>query len=190
MADKDSQPVVVSETEKTFEFFINRPYVHNLSKDRLSRANALMVPNEGYADREDLVYLPSGSAELFRYLRERSPEQLRLDSTIEDRDYKELALHADWLNIATLVATIIVLPTLINLLSDYIYDVLQGRTRKTKVRSRIIVVDQERNTQIEILYEGPAETFRDTLLQAVQPTPAAKALPSKRRLLRHKKRTR
>ncbi len=55
-----------------------------------------MIPTEGYAERPDLVYFPHGTGDLFHFLTEKPADNLMVDVCIEEEDYKEVALHADW----------------------------------------------------------------------------------------------
>ena len=157
----------VKPSDKTFQAVIQREYIGKELQENLLNANVLVVPNEGYGDRTDLVYFPSGTTDLYQFLQERQTEDFRIGVCIEDKDFKEVALHADCLIIAQFVVSSIVVPLLVDLLAEYITQQLGKRRDETNVKSKLTIVDEQNGRQYEYSYEGPAAEYRDVMTKAI-----------------------
>ena len=137
MLDEPKQPQLNMEpSNETFQSFIERNYINRESRDRLSQANVLMIPNEGYLERTDLIYFPSGTTDLYQFLKEEESGKMSIDICLEEKDYKEVALHADWLFLASFIVTSIVAPLFVDLLADYIKKHLVKRESETNVKRK------------------------------------------------------
>lgn len=166
---QDDQPVIVTRSsEESFQTWIDRPYIGEELRRQLAGANVLIVPSEGFLERTDLRHFPTGTEELFHFLRENAPENLSVDICIEDADYRELALHADWLMIATTVVTSVAAKVTAELIWKYIQQRVGSRSKDTSVKSQLIVVDAERGLSLQLSYEGPANEYRAVIVGAIQ----------------------
>lgn len=165
--DSPKQSITSRAVSKNFESVISHDYIGKELKERLGNMNALMVPNEGYQDKQDLLYFPSGTSDLFHYLLEKQDDSLKVDISLEEKDYKELALHADWMILAEFIVKDIVAPLLVALVAEYIIKHLGKRRYSTSVKSKLTVVDEKKGKQIEYTYEGPASQYRDVMLNAI-----------------------
>jgi hypothetical protein len=161
------QSITSKAVSKNFESVISRDYIGKELKERLKNANVLMVPNEGYQDKQDLLYFPSGTSDLYHYLLEKQGDSFKVDINLEDKDYKELALHADWMILAEFIVKEIVAPLLVALVAEYIIRHLGKRKHSTNVKSKLTVVDEKKGKQIEYTYEGPASEYRNVMLNAI-----------------------
>lgn len=157
--------LIVTESRESLQTWVSRPYVTEKLREQLRRANVLVVPSEGYADREEIVYFPAGTVEVVRFLKESGAENLVVDVCIEDEAYREVAQHADLLTIAGLVVTLFVAPLTVELLAAYI--VQRIGQRKTIVRSVVTVHDELKGRSISFSYEGPAEEYREVMMKAI-----------------------
>lgn len=153
---------------ESLQTWIKRPFVGDNLRQQLSKANVLVVPNEGYGDRVDLIYFPSGTAELFQFIRESGMENLSVEICIEDADYKEVALHADILIVATFVVTSLIAPLAVDLISEYIKQRLFCRREdETEVRAKLTVYDEKDKLSIDLTYKGPAPEYRKVMMKAL-----------------------
>ena len=74
------------------------------------------------------------------------------------------SFHSFDLYLPILIIEKIFIPTVIGLLTSYIYDKIRGyEDQKPMVKSKLIL--KEGDTQLELSYEGDAETFCKTLLE-------------------------
>lgn len=163
-------------SDKTFQTEINRHFIGSELQEKLSETNILFVPNQGYINKPELLFFPVGTSDLYQYVVGANIEQLKADVCLEDKDYKELALHSDWLILAEFIVKELVVQLLISLLADYIIKNLGDRKDKTNVKSKFTVVDEENGKKIEFIYEGPAKEYRSVMLNAVSKI-STKALP-------------
>ena len=193
MKTQFTKPTLIVElSQETFQTFINRPYISSELRERLSGANVLLIPNEGYGGKKELVYFPSGTAELFHFLEERKTENLNVDICIEEKDYKEVALHFDWLMLASFVVTSLVAPLIVNLLTEYIKKRQGKREPDTIVKHTLVVCDEKEGRYVCLSYEGPAPKYHDTMLNAISnlnhPTTPLLSAKSERKRRAKKKR--
>jgi hypothetical protein len=163
-------------SDKNFQSVISQDSIGRELQEKLSEANILLVPNQGYVDQPDLLYFPAGTSDLYQYIQERGVENIKADVCLEEKDYKELALHSDWLRIAEFIVKELVVQLFITLIADYIVRQLGARLDKTNVSSKLIVVNERNRQQIEFIYEGPAKEYRSVMLNAVSKI-SSKSLP-------------
>lgn len=157
---------VVEDTQISFETWFSKPYISPSLRSQLKNANLLIVPDEGIRETIGPVF-PEGTAELFRFLKECSEEGLISEICIEDNNYNELALHWDLVNVGTVVATLIVAPVAVNLISEYLKKWLGPKEEKTHIKFDMTIVESK-NKSTHILYEGPAKEFKDTLSPVIK----------------------
>jgi hypothetical protein len=172
----------ISESKESFQTWVNRPYIGAALREQIQKANALIIPTEGYADRDDVVFFPVGTEELFRFLRSSKHENLEIDICSEDADYRELARHSELLIIASFLVTAIVAPVVADLIADFIKRRLGSREKESTVKSEIIIQDEQTERSIRISYEGPASDYRETMAKAIlnlKSTPLSPVLPPK-----------
>ncbi len=129
-------------SNKTFQNVISRDFIGQELQSKSSEANVLLIPNQGYVDQPDLLYFPAGTSDLYQYIEDRNIENIKTDVCLEEKDYKELALHADWLRIAEFIVKELIVQLFIALLADYIVKRLGNRIDKTNVKSKFTVVDE------------------------------------------------
>lgn len=164
----DKALLIEEASTESFQTWIKRPYLGDSLREQLSKANVLVVPNEGYGERTDLVYFPSGTAELFQFIRESGKENISTEVCIEDKDYKEVALHADLVIIATFVVTSLVAPLAVDLIAEYIKQRLFGkREDETEVRAKLTVYDEKNGRSIDFSYKGPAPGYHEVMTKAI-----------------------
>ena len=126
-----------------------------------------MVPNEGYGEDVDLIYFPSGTSDLFQFLVDKQDENFIVNICIDDKEYKEISIRADWMVIAEFVVKDFLAPLLVALLAEYIAHHLGKRADDTKVKSKLTVVNEEDNQRIDYYYEGPATEYKEIMTNAV-----------------------
>jgi hypothetical protein len=168
MDQESLRPVLTEESSKeSFDFYMGRPYIGEDLRTRLLAADALIIPNEGYGERTELVYFPSGTSDLYQFLADKNIEGLKIEICIEDDDYKEIALHYDWLSIAGFVVTALVAPLVVELIADYIKEHLGKRVPETNVKSKLIVLEEKGGRNIIYTYEGPASEYQKIMSDAI-----------------------
>ena len=127
-------------------------------KKKLLMANVLIIPTE--KDSKNNNIFPVGTTELYRYLQQKSSNPLILDIATKDEDYVELAQHSDLVNLPTIIVTGAILPIIIGLITNYIYDKL--KYDNSTVISEIIIINERGDNKL-IKYNGPANEYENTI---------------------------
>lgn len=177
----ETNPEVTEEgSQESIRTWASRPYISSTLRRELAAVDALIVPNEGYGDQADLIYFPEGTEEVLHFLQASAGEALTVDIAIEEDDYKEISLRADWLTIAGLVVKFGVAPIVVGLLGDYIKKRLGKRIDQTIIKSTITVSEEKGKRSAAITYEGPASRYAEVMSNEVKNISfQAKATPAK-----------
>lgn len=150
----------IENTEENFDYWLNQEFISDDLKNKLGTADILLVPQIGFRDQDTPVF-PVKTEELFTFLKNNSKNN-EIDICIEDKDYKELALHADLITLATFVVTSIALPVLVNLLSDYIKNKISSNSDRV-IKISLVVENKKDGTSKNVTYEGKPESFDSTI---------------------------
>lgn len=145
-------------TGEGFEFWLTQKYISTELKKTLEKSDILIIPQIGFRESPDPVF-PVKTEELFNFMKNKSDI---IDICIDDEDYKEIALHSDLLIIATFLVSSVVLPVLVNILSDYIKNKLFSDKSDRAIKVSIIVQNKQ-GTSKKITYEGKPENFDNTI---------------------------
>ena len=129
-------------------------------KKQLSIANVLIIPYEKNSKNNNIF--PVGTTEIYQYLQQKSPSQVKLDIATKDENYVELAQHSDLVILPTIIVTCAILPILTGLISNYISDRLKHDS--SVIKSEIIITDEKGNNKV-IKFNGPAKEYKHTLLK-------------------------
>jgi hypothetical protein len=158
-----------------------RAYLSEDLRQRVARADILLVPDEGYLDRPELRFFPSGTDRFFDYLKREAPPGVLVEACVEDNDYNEVDRHAAILYIASAVVTLLAAPLFVRLLGDYISRRLAKLRSSAVLKTSITFHDPETGRSVHLSYDGPAQDFRSTALAALkslqQPLQATPLLP-------------
>ncbi len=167
MSDKDYS-LTKETSNESISTWSKRSYISKELQEKFVRAGALVVPNEGYGDSDNIRYFPEGTEHLVSFLQRNNKGDQYIDICIEEGDYKELAQHADLLVIASAIATTICAPILVNLISEYIKQSLGSRASDMTVKTSLTITDSNNGKSISLTYEGPASTYENIMLGAVK----------------------
>jgi len=154
--------VQIENTKEDFNYWLNRPYISRNTKLNLENADILIVPVEGIRDIEYPLF-PVKTEEVFSYFRKNLDEKTTIDICIEEKDYKELALHYDLINIATFIVSSVALPIFINILSSYIDEKIKNVNDNDRAIRVKFIVQKKSGDSIKVSYEGKPEYFRDII---------------------------
>jgi hypothetical protein len=158
----------IKESDQSFSTWVNQPNISPVVRGSLQGVDILFIPEKGYAGREDLLFFPEGTEELVQFIGQHKPSGLSVGVCIEEEDYKELARYADILIIAGAVATSLVAPVLVNLISDYIGRRLGTKKDDAVVKWSLTIEDKRSERFLKCSYDGPAETFKETMSDALE----------------------
>lgn len=142
----------------TFETVLSNFSADLKFREQLSEANILIIPHK--MRREGKNIFPNKTVELFRYLQNNSPDQVKIDIATKDEEYLDLAQHCALIEIATIIAYEAVASILLSLIASYIYDRI--RPNGSRVVSEIIIVSKD-GSSTSIKYNGPATEYYNTV---------------------------
>lgn len=160
----------MTETDRDRQYWSSSPWVNEGLRDAILHSGILLVPQEGFRDHTGPVF-PVGTDSLFNFLRKRQTTTgLEVELAVEDAQYKEVALHANTLRIATAVVTLFLAPLTVDLLADYIKEHVGSRADKTEVHSSLIIeqTDGSHRKSIHVEYKGPASDFERSMKAAIE----------------------
>jgi hypothetical protein len=174
-------------TERTLQYWSSLDSLSAETQRAVGQASIVIVPQDGFRDHTGPVF-PTGTVELFRLLRERSPQSTPVEIAIDEPEYKELTLHYDLVTLAGVVVEYVVAPVVAGLLVEYLKVRLGDRFSKSDVEASITVDESDgvNHRAWEIKYKGPAPTFETTVQNAIatlpRPEPKQAEKPAKREL--------
>ena len=154
--DKASE-VIVTDSSENFDTWLNRKYISEDTKKELKKADVLLVPMEIFRG-EDIVAFPVLTEEIYQFLKTKLSPEKQVDICIEDKDFKELALHSALLVLGSFVVTMVVAPMLVNALYDYIKSKILNKIEKRGVKVSLTIINKD-GTAKNLTYEGDAEKF-------------------------------
>lgn len=163
--------VEVAGSDLTRASLVERPYLDDLSRERVRGADVVLVPHEGFRD-EAAVTFPTGTEELFTFLRDRAPAGVAVDAAITEGEDRELGLHFDVLTIANVLVEHAFAEAVAVLIGEWLRQHLGKRHRETEVDSSLFV-QREDGSAVQIRYRGPASEYETTLRQALSHDAAA-----------------
>ncbi len=160
-------------TNKTWTIKEAEGRAHWLAKDyvpadlrgQFEKADLLLLPQDGFRDFAGPLY-PVGTEEFLNSLKQDSAHSLSIDVTVSDTDYKELALHADWLILASVfIGSSVVVPTAVNMISEYLKRRIWPDDPKRGVKVKLLLEKHngDASQSVEVSYEGPANEFDSSL---------------------------
>jgi hypothetical protein len=157
--------VTLTKTNEDFNYWIGKDFISESLKSSLVKSDLLFVPNIGFRERKDLNF-PVNTMEQLEFVKDNSDMNLITDICIEDKDYKELALHFDWILLADIVIKDFVLPIYLGILSNYLHSKWKDKLQNKKIKIEITLV--KNGESIKIKYEGPEDAIKDTILKELK----------------------
>lgn len=145
--------------------WLAKEYVPADLRNQLESADLLLLPQDGFRDFAGPLY-PVGTEAFLRSLQQDAPRGFSVDVTVSDADYKELALHADWLILASIfIGSSVVVPTAVNMISEYLKRRIWPEDPKRGMKVKLLL--EQRNGEasqcVEVSYEGPANEFDNSM---------------------------
>jgi hypothetical protein len=180
-----------AEVQTGFQYWSSAKSLSCETQLAIARSDIVLVPEEGFGEYVVPLF-PEGTDELFQFLRTNVPSGMNVELAAEDADYKELALHEDTVNIASVLVTLLAAPVAVGLIVEYLKNRLGSRLGKTEVRASMILdqSDGPNSKTLRMRYEGPADAFERTMrkaLSVISGTQTSDAINSRdKRVMRHR----
>jgi hypothetical protein len=159
LAERLPLKLLVEDDTTTVKSLSARPWVNEEVRASLNQANVVFVQWEEFRESEIPVF-PTHTAELFHYVQEQAPAEIHSEVAVRDEDYHEVSLHADlvWLPdiLITGTATALVLPIVVNLISEWLKKHLLERHARADAKLQVIIESPTGGSK-RITYEGPVD---------------------------------
>lgn len=157
--------VQIIDSDLTFEKIYEKKYIPSEYLDEIKKANLLIVPNENFRKKGDVLF-PETTREFFEYIQDHPNDEIVADIAISDDNFQRIELHSAVIEVATIIVNVVVLPIAINMISNYLYDLIKKYHRKPEDTSaRLKIISEETKTKKTkiISYEGPVSEVKETL---------------------------
>ena len=157
--------VQIIDSDLTFEKIYEKKYIPSEYLDEIKKANLLIVPNENFRKKGDVLF-PETTSEFFEYIQDHPNDEIVADIAISDDNFQRIELHSAVIEVATIIVNVVVLPVAINMISNYLYDLIKKYHRKPEDTSaRLKIISEETKTKKTkiISYEGPVSEVKETL---------------------------
>lgn len=157
--------VQIIDSDLTFEKIYEKKYIPSEYLDEIKKANLLIVPNENFRKKGDVLF-PETTREFFEYIQDHPNDEIVADIAISDDNFQRIELHSAVIEAATIIVNVVVLPVAINMISNYLYDLIKKYHRKPEDTSaRLKIISEETKTKKTkiISYEGPVSEVKETL---------------------------
>lgn len=157
--------VQIIDSNLTFEKIYEKKYIPSEYLDEIKKANLLIVPNENFRKKGDVLF-PETTREFFEYIQDHPNDEIVADIAISDDNFQRIELHSAVIEVATIIVNVVVLPVAINMISNYLYDLIKKYHRKPEDTSaRLKIISEETKTKKTkiISYEGPVSEVKETL---------------------------
>lgn len=153
--EEEKTVIKTEQTSDSFETWASKPFVSDLLRPKISTANILLTPVEQIRNISGPVF-PTGTEQLWLYLRKWDSDQIKAEIAIDDDKYEEYAFHGVLINIANFVVSDVAAPLLVL----KIYEFLQEKNTEssTEVRCELTIV-RPADSNIKISYSGPSGNF-------------------------------
>ena len=152
--------IKINETESYLDKYINDSNLQTIAAEKLSKNDIVILPAK-YSENE--YYFAQETIDFVKFCRSKSNTGMDI---LTDGDIQIRSLHSFdiWLPII-FIASNILLPAVINLVTSFIYDKMKGREHeKVKVNVEIVIKNGKKEKQIH--YDGDAESFK-TLMDKI-----------------------
>lgn len=157
--------VQIIDSDLTFEKIYEKKYIPSEYLDEIKKANLLIVPNENFRKKGDVLF-PETTREFFEYIQDHPNDEIVADIAISDDNFQRIELHSAVIEVATIIVNVVVLPVAINMISNYLYDLIKKYHKKPEDTSaRLKIISEETKTKKTkiISYEGPVSEVKETL---------------------------
>lgn len=158
----DKNNVKIENSNLLFSNIQSMPYTPIEYIESIKKSNVLLVPCDRYNDGNWLF--TEYTHEIFEYINEVDDDDIKMDICISDEEYKKLELHSEVINLGIFLVTNIVFPTLVGILSSFLYDKIKKYHKKpTETNTNVEVIVEKNGKSKKVIYRGTIENFEKTM---------------------------
>lgn len=160
VGDSTLVQVGVLTTERNRAFWLGQGYAPQRIIDNSESLETIILPWTNFRENTSVTF-PQGTSHFFKYL-QKNLNDVGLDILADESSFSELALHSREYRLPLTLANYLILPLVLSVTANYIYDKLQTRPAD-KVYSSFII-ECSNGDAVTIEYTGPAEQFEDRVM--------------------------
>ena len=157
MEEKKVDNFLIKDCDLTFGKVLDKTYLSEDLKKDLSNDNVLILPMENYPFYTGPIFAEL-SSDIYKNFKTNGSDIFKPGICIEDTQYKEIHFRDINLRLPDIICMVYVLPIVLNILANYLYDSF-FKTKKTKTMKLKIIVQKGKNKSTSIEYEGSMEDF-------------------------------
>lgn len=155
------QKINITDVGINFESIYRKNYIPQKYIEDIKCANVLIIPNEGFRDKEGLFF-PECTSEFYQFLK--SVSEIKTEICIDDDKFEKLELHADIVYVATLIVQYAVLPIVTSMIASYLYDKVKSMNKeKDETNTNVHIIVEKNGKSKKIDYEGSIENFEEAM---------------------------
>jgi len=137
--------LTITNTNETFETWLNKEYVDNELKKALLKASILIVPFENLRETSNPYLFPVGTENILKYFKDNLPEKQLIDICISNELYQEFAFYSDYKRLGNFVIKEVAVPIFVGIMSAYVYDRF---IKEDNTKPQIEIIDKSTNITI------------------------------------------
>ncbi|MBA4793330.1 MAG: hypothetical protein H2041_06655 [Phenylobacterium sp.] len=155
----------VAETGRDRAYWLSRSWVDQHRRGAVAAAPIVVLPWE---DAEgDKIHYPTAAPEFVQMLREAFGPDLTIAIPTRPEDYAELVLHSREWRLPKLLIGFVLVPLLVNLLSDKVAELLPGFEVGDTIEMDLIV-EGENHRCLSVTYKGPPDAIPEVVLKQIE----------------------
>lgn len=135
-----------------------KDYIKDKSlEDKIREANILLLPYQNFREKQGPIF-PEAYSQFYEYLLDNIKDS-KVEICVEEKDYKEIALHDETFNLGLILLNGIVLPVIANIIFEYIKSMRNNK----KVNVKVSFVEKNGDKYRRLDYEGDSKYLKDTI---------------------------
>ena len=152
---KKQNTIIVSDTQLNLEEYYSINSISTETQDKMNCNDFVVLPIK----YDDHYYFAQESISFIKFCRKTSDNRIDI---LSDGDIQVRSLHSFdiWLPVIW-VATSVLLPIVVNLVSNYIFEKLKGREEEAAEVEVTFIVKRDEEEK-RLYYKGDAKAFKDT----------------------------
>ena len=168
--------ITIKKSNITFDSVYKEEYVPK--DENFRKANCLILPYKNFREGVDCCF-SEYAQEVLQYLKENSDGKILMDIAATDENYQEIELHSLRLQVGIFITNIL-LPFVVGLVSNYVYDKVKRLHRKeSEVEVHVeYICEMPDGSSKSLNYEGPADKLGEITKNLKQLMDANASLPN------------
>lgn len=160
---REENPIIkISDSDISFEALFVQENIDDETMLRARNANILFLPDSNI--REGIRAFQGQTLSFYKYALSKE-EYGKVELFENSGQERVLSLHDHNIFLPTMLASSVVLPVVLNLVTNYLYD-LCSKSRdqgNLNVNFKIIIENQEKGISKQLVYQGPVQGLKNTL---------------------------